>query len=480
MTHLMRNEFLQKFLPSGNFRKMTAVVLEVYSSCKFARVYCMIEHYKGACYMKYSEILNYLSSLKKFGMKPGLERMRKLMSYCGNPQRECKFFHVAGTNGKGSVSMYIYNILLASGIKAGLFISPYVLDFRERIQIGGEMISTELMERAFGEVKGGIDALAESGDAPTEFEVTTAMAFVAYKISGCEAVVLETGLGGRLDSTNIIEVPLCSVITSISYDHTAVLGDTIEQIAAEKCGIIKRGCPVAASPQEYDGALTIIEKACRDKGSVLRLASADKAEIKGQGIQGTDITYCGMNIHIPLLGAHQVANAVTAVEAVRVQKEISLSDGQIIAGIAQTRFPARFEVISEIPPIILDGAHNPSAFGALAASAAALLPGGFDMVIGMTAEKDYRESVKIIAPMCGRIIVTAPAYSRTPALPPEELAKECRSYCSDVAVAESHEELREIIEKMPLRPLLACGSLYLASEIRPMLIDIAKRRQNNL
>lgn len=422
--------------------------------------------------MKYNEILKYISSLNKFGMKPGLQRMQSLMEQCGNPHKSCKYFHIAGTNGKGSVSAMIYNILLKAGIKAGLYISPYILNFRERIQINGEMISEEMLSAAFDRIKEGIPLLADAGDSPTEFEIVTAMAFAAYEMSGCEAVVLETGLGGRLDSTNIIEHPLCSIITPISYDHTAVLGDTIAKIAYEKSGIIKSGCPVVAAPQEYNETLPVIREACEKKRCTLSEVLSKDIHLNNQDIFGSDIIYKGIDIHVPLSGIYQPFNAATAAEAVMRQHDFNISAANISEGIAAVKFPARFEIIAKHPLLILDGGHNPAAFKAIADSMKKFVTGKFDMIIGMTAEKDYNSSISLLAPMCRNITVTSAVHSRTPALAPTALADICRKYCSNVNTVSSQSELADIIKNRDI-PLLVCGSLYLAAELRPLLIEYA-------
>ena len=423
--------------------------------------------------MKYSEILNYISSLNKFGMKPGLQRMKALMESCGNPHKSCKYFHIAGTNGKGSVSTMIYNILLNAGVKAGLYISPYILNFRERIQINGEMISEEMLSAAFDRISTGIKPLVDAGDGPTEFEIVTAMAFAAYEMSGCEAVVLETGLGGRLDSTNIIDAPLCSIITPVSYDHTAVLGDTIEKIAYEKSGIIKPGCPVVAAPQEYNDTLPVIRNVCDKKGCELCEVTREDIHLIHQDILGSGISYKGINIHIPLSGTYQPLNAATAAEAVMHQHDFNITAENIAQGIAAVKFPARFEIISENPPLILDGGHNPAAFKVIADSMKKFVPGTFDMIIGMTAEKDYSTSIELLAPMCRNITVTSAINSRTPALTPEALADVCRKYCKNVRVVPSQSELADIVQERDI-PLLVCGSLYLAAELRPLLLEWTK------
>ena len=283
--------------------------------------------------MNYNQAVTYIHSLLKFGMKPGLQRIEALLDRLGRPDRGLKVLHVAGTNGKGSTCAMLSAVLRRAGYKTGLFISPYVVSFRERIQINGDYIPSGELAARTERLKGIAEELEKEDLGPTEFEFITALALEWFADAGCGAVVLETGLGGRLDSTNTVENPLVSVITSISLDHTAVLGDTIEQIAWEKSGIIKPGCPVVVSPGIRGAALEVIRKTAGERGSVLyQPAPADGTEVLG--LLGSRFMSGGGTLWYPdggaerlqseaesytvaLAGAHQVQNALTTIETVR-------------------------------------------------------------------------------------------------------------------------------------------------------------------
>ena len=287
--------------------------------------------------MRYDEAVSYVHSLLRFGVKPGLERMRAMMAELGNPQDKLKFAHVAGTNGKGSTCAMLAGILQASGYRTGLFTSPYVIEFRERIQINGEMIPHEAFASAMEQIKPVAERLAKRDMQPTEFEVITAAAFLYFAQVGCDIVVLEVGLGGRLDSTNIIKTPLVSVITSVSMDHMNVLGNTIEEIAAEKCGIVKRGGITVAYPEQDRRVFNILYHTAILQSNVLITQNMGDVRIEAERITGTDIVYNGLHIHIPLIGAHQVGNCMTAVlaaEALRSRGMRRITGRSIVSGIA--------------------------------------------------------------------------------------------------------------------------------------------------
>ena len=270
--------------------------------------------------MGYSEILERIHALNKFGSRPGLDRVRMLLQMMGNPQDELEFIHVAGTNGKGSVCAILSSVLKASGYKTGLFTSPYITDFCERIQINNIPVShgelAQVAEYAFSFV----EKLNAQDIIITEFEFVTAVGFECFRRAGCEVVVLEVGLGGRLDSTNVINPPLCCVLTSLSLDHTDVLGDTPEKIAYEKCGIIKEGTRVAAthSLTETD---EVIRRVCKEKGVPLSFSDALPVNTAEGSLKGTPFEYKGQQILLPLAGNHQVQNLKTALCALELLRD---------------------------------------------------------------------------------------------------------------------------------------------------------------
>ena len=421
--------------------------------------------------MNYTDAVKFVHSRLRFGVRPGLDSIRHLLSLCGNPQKDMRFVHVAGTNGKGSVCTMLSGIFRSSGQKTGLYLSPYVTDFRERIQVDGEMIAKTDFAVIIGQLKPAVEQLDADGTVITEFELLTAAAFMHYKNSGCGIVVLETGLGGRFDATNVIESPICSVITKIDYDHMAILGDTIEKIAAEKCGIIKRGCPVVSYPDQYGGAQEVI---CRTSNSAhSRLILPELAQIVSSDIGGTVARYRGMTLHIPLIGAHQAANAVTAAEAALI---CGASPCQIEQGIALVHFAARVEVLSKRPVTILDGAHNPNGMAALRDTLSTVLDGKKPtMIVGMLADKDYDRALGIVAPMCEHIITVTVPNPRT--LTAQALKATAEKYCPSVVSARSYiGALRLAAERAKDNPVVICGSLYLASAIRQKAIEFARNR----
>lgn len=403
----------------------------------------------------------YIHSLLKFGIKPGLQRVSELCNGLENPQNELKFIHVAGTNGKGSVSTQMANILAFAGYKTGLFISPYILDFRERIQINSEWISKDDLESCTFKVKAVAEKMAEQ---PTEFEVITAIAFLYFKEQNCDYVVLETGLGGRFDSTNIIKKPECSIITSISLDHMAVLGDTISQIAYEKCGIIKDNGITVSYPKQDEDALKVIKQSAKDKNNKLFLP--EKAEVINESINGTAIAYKGLKYDIPMIGEHQVLNTITTIEAAL---QLGIPTNHIVNGIRNTKLPARVEVISENPLIVLDGGHNEAGAKALSYVLKKHVDKEIVAVMGMMADKECDKLISEIAPLCKTVIATeVPENPRT--LKADELAHLVSEYTEAIAIKNPEEAFYKAKELAGNeKSLLVCGSLYLASEIKKFI-----------
>ncbi len=424
--------------------------------------------------MNCSEAIEYIHSLEKFGIKPGMERIRALCSALGNPQDKLKVIHVAGTNGKGSTSTIIANVLRQSGYDVGLFISPYVTDFRERIQFNGNMIEKNDLAECVEKVKSVIDELAPQGIQPTEFEALTATAFLYYQKKNCDFVVLEVGLGGRLDSTNVVNAPYVSVITSISLDHTAILGDTIEAIAAEKCGIIKFGAETVAYPFQDEKAMGVIRKTCDERMNSLRIPDVDRLSVKEEKLEGTYAEYDGIKFLLPLAGKHMVYNACTAIEAVRSLSRLAIDipEAAIIGGIEKSVMPARMELIKKKPVVILDGGHNEGCANALATFVSKHLDGKrIVMVSSMMADKDYQSYLRIVAPLADTFIATKADVPR--ALSSADLCENAKAFCNDCydisdpckAVAAAKNILQ------PEDALIVCGSFYLAGEVRDELIN---------
>ena len=424
--------------------------------------------------MTYKDALNYIHSLNRFGIKPGLERINALLKRLGNPEGKLKCIHIAGTNGKGSTSTALANIMIAEGKKVGLFISPFVVNFRERIQINGEYIKEKELANLTYEISKIVPEVEkEVEDNITEFEFITALMFAYFKEQNCDVVILEVGLGGRLDSTNVITKPLASVITQIALDHIAVLGDTIDKIAYEKCGIIKADCPVITTSHQNPRALPVIEKIAKDKNSPLKIAHISLAENVKIVPYGSEFTYKGMNITVNLAGRHQIENMTAAAETALA---LGVSKTAIVRGIANTKFPARLEILSRSPLVILDGAHNENGADVLAnyLDEHKLTP---VTLIGMMADKNCEAVVKKIASRSKAVFaVKVEGNPRTKTA--ENLSQIAGEYCVNSFTAENYGYALSLAFqrcKKTNLPLLICGSLYLASDIRDMAINYLKK-----
>ncbi|MBE6762107.1 MAG: bifunctional folylpolyglutamate synthase/dihydrofolate synthase [Ruminococcaceae bacterium] len=424
--------------------------------------------------MTYEQALEYIHSLNRFGIKPGLERITALLNSLGNPQQKLKCIHIAGTNGKGSTSTALSNIMIADGKKTGLFISPFVVDFRERIQINGEYISkTDLarLTEKIAEIVPEVEKQVE--DNITEFEFITALMFTYFKEQNCDVAVLEVGLGGRLDSTNVIKNPLATVITKIALDHIAVLGDTIEKIALEKCGIIKPNCPVITSSKQNSIALEVIKETAQKQNSKLLLADVESVSNLSLKPFGSEFVYNDISITVNLAGAHQVENMSAVIETAL---ELGVSKSAIQRGVANTCFPARLEVISKSPFVIIDGAHNENGADVLAnyLDEHSLRP---VTILGMMADKNCEAVIEKIASR-SKAVYTVNVEGNPRAEGAENLAFMAKKYCDDAVALNDYQTALDIAAKKAKElsaQLLICGSLYLASDIREMAINYFKK-----
>jgi dihydrofolate synthase/folylpolyglutamate synthase len=380
--------------------------------------------------MTYEEALRYLDSFVNYERRDGydykssfrLDRMLRLASGLGNPQKKYRSVHVAGTKGKGSTSAIVHSILKEAGYKAGLYTSPHLASFRERINIGGELISAEDVGRILERIKSVVETMKD--DIPTFFEVYTALAYLYFKEKKVDLAVFEVGLGGRLDATNILE-PLVSVITPISYEHTDRLGDTLTQIAGEKAGIIKTGSVCVVAPQTEE-ALSVIIKVCNDKGAKAILVGKDikfkeldfNDSIETFAISGLFNNY--PRLEMSLLGAHQVANAATAIGAVEALhfSSIDINKGSVSSGVRNARWPGRLEVISKRPYIIVDGAQNRASANALVkAVERAFKYNRLILVLGVSKDKDIKGILEELVPAADKIILTKSKVPERAALP---------------------------------------------------------------
>ena len=365
--------------------------------------------------------LSYLCSEKFQGFKPGFSRTQALLAALGNPERELRFIHVAGTNGKGSVSACISSILTKAGYKTGLYTSPYVICWNERVQINGEYISDSDLEAAVSVIRPIADGME---DAPTQFELETALALWYFRQSGCDFVVLEVGMGGEWDSTNVIPPPELAVLCSIGLDHCGVLGDTVAEIASVKAGIIKPGCSVA-SYGVCPEADEVIASRCNALGCALSLPDFSALVVTAVTLEGCSFRYGSLSdLFIPLAGSYQPKNAALAVTAVYALRErgFSVSDAQIRAGLASVKWPGRFELLHRNPIFILDGSHNPHGMTATVESLRAHLGDKkLFFVVGVMADKDVEGIARQLAPFAAGFAAVEPPNPR--AMKPDALAE---------------------------------------------------------
>ncbi len=432
--------------------------------------------------MTTQQAIEALHALPRMGQgAPGLARMQNLCDHLGNPEKELQCIHIAGTNGKGSLAAMTSSILTAAGYKTGLTISPYVVDFRERFQIDGEMIPPRTLANLTEKVLDAIDAIeAEGGEKPVEFEAVTALAFLWFAREKCDLVVLETGLGGRCDATNVVPHKLVAAITKIGYDHMEVLGDTLDKIAAEKAGIIKEGTVVVNYPDQPAEAMgPILTAAAEAHTSIITPDKDDLTLLRGKRLENR-IDYGGYRAALGLPGTHQANHAAMAVEiALVLWREFGydISDDAILQGLADARMPARIEVLRRHPLLLLDGCHNPDGAKMLAAT---LTRADFEEnlvgVLGVLADKDYKDMLSDLAPCFAKVYTVTPNCPR--ALSAEELQKEARFHTDAEAADSVADAIRKAVDyadENNLAGVVVCGSLYLAAEARPLLLKEAEK-----
>ncbi len=424
------------------------------------------------------DVRQYLDRLaRNFGQRPGLERIAFLLRYLGEPHRRYRVVHVAGTKGKGSTATLISSILQEAGLRVGLYTSPHLVRYNERIQVDGVPISDAELEAAFRRLWPGVEAALANPDVgqPTEFEVGTALAFDHFAARQVEVAVVEVGLGGRLDATNVVQ-PDVAVITPIGLDHTEVLGDTIGQIAGEKAGIIKPGVPVVISPQVPEAWAVLQATAAARSAALVEVGWDVIYRVRALSPRGTVMDVRGRlgeypSLEVGLAGSHQGANAATALAAVEVltTRGVPVAEAAIRRGLAKGWIPGRFEVVAQRPTVVLDGAHNPVAAAALARALEEVFPGRRPVfVVGLQSEKPVLPTLAQVLPAGRAVVCTRARWSRLAPLSPEELARWARLLVEEVHTAGSAGEALELACRLAGPDGLVCcwGSLYLIGELR--------------
>ena len=410
--------------------------------------------------------ISYISSFSRLGKRVSdLSRIRSLLGALGDPQNELRFIHIAGTNGKGSMAQMFSEILTSAGYRTGLFTSPYIISFYDRIRINGENIHPDDLAALLEELSPAVEA-HPLRDSFSQFEITQAAAFEWFRRQNCDVVVLEAGLGGLLDSTNVIEDPLVSVIGSIGLDHTAILGDTVEKIAFQKAGIIKPGRPCVLSAGNPPEAVRVFREQAAEKQSLLNIPNLALCRVLETDITGSRFTYRGTGYRTAMPGLHQVSNALTVIDAMRlIADELPVSADHIAGGIARAQIPGRVEIISKEPLTILDGSHNPDGMNALAAFLRTLKGRRVRAVIGMHSDKDAAEAVSKLIPLVSRFYPVDGFSDRD--IPAGELAGIIRSKGGnpELRSGEITSLISSLTREFPEDVLLICGSLYLVSKL---------------
>lgn len=428
--------------------------------------------------MTYDEALEFIYSRRKFQKSSGHERIKRLLELCDNPHKRLRFIHVVGTNGKGSVCTAIASVLQSAGYVTGLFTSPFVVEFGERIRVNGDYIPKSAVASITKHLKEKILLMEKEELYPTVFEVITAMAMIYFEEMNCDAVVLEAGIGGGKDSTSVIDAPVLAVITSVSLDHTDVLGDTVEEITKEKCGIIKGSAPVVSYPFESgdfsftpqnEKAAEVIKETCRERGNSLFVPDIGKATPVRSDLEGNELYYDGMHLKTGMCGFFQSANILTAAEACRAlaRECYFITDSDIERGVAEFFIPGRLECVSTEPTVILDAGHNEGAMKELSKALEGCKNGR--RVVALCAfmkDKNHQKAIELLAPQCDEMIFTNvdPVRGESPGA----LCREAERYCKGCTAEADPEKAYSLALSHTGKDdmLLVSGSFYLVSEVR--------------
>ncbi len=430
--------------------------------------------------MNYEEALAYINDKEKYGSRLGLDSIRTLLGHLGDPHVGMKYIHVGGTNGKGSTSAYLAKCLEEAGYRAGLYTSPYLERFTERIQINGEDIPEDVLGEITSDVKKAADRMVQDGmEHPTTFELVTAVGFEYFNRSKVDYVILEVGLGGRFDSTNVIKSSVASVITTIDYDHTDVLGKTLAEIAYQKAGIIKENGLVVSYPQEIEAEMVLGEVAY-EKGADFVKLPHENIRIITSTYQGSafDFTYKGAayeNLKISMLGDYQITNAALAVTTLLELRDrgiLKFTEAQLRSGLLKTKWKGRLEVLSKNPIFLIDGAHNLQGI-TLLAEAVKMFPYN-RLILGMSVlkDKDYTHMIEKLVPLADEVVVTEVNMPRK--LPAELLGEEVRKITPNVHVEHTIEgAVRKSIDLAHKDDMILFGgSLYMIGEVRSHAINL--------
>ena len=435
---------------------------------------------KEKCIDNYDSALDFIYSRRKFAKSSDLQRISALLSELSFPQKKLCFVHVVGTNGKGSTANMISRCLFDSGLTVGLFTSPFIIDFTERIQINNHFVDKTLFCRCTEKVRLASEKIERDGLSPTSFETVLAVALLCFKESGCDIVVLEAGIGGRNDSTNVIPAPEATVITSISLDHTEMLGETVREIAEAKCGVIKSGTTVVSFPDKNGGfdfvpqpaeALRVVRGFCSDLSVPLVIPDMSGV-ISHESIPGgREFSYKGINARLSLLGDHQLANACAAIETLRLlgEKGFPVNDSCIETGLSKTVMPGRMEIFKHKgKTVILDGGHNPGCMTAIAKMLRSDFCGQkISAIMGFMKDKDYASSLEIIASFLESIIFVPADLARGEN--PSVLAGAAEPFCRSISTENNASDALKKALNDDCGVILVAGSFYLVSEMRKIL-----------
>lgn len=431
--------------------------------------------------MNYTEAIEYIQNTSKYGNNTGTKRVEKILDILGNPHKDLKCIHIAGTNGKGSITSMITSILIESGYRVGMYTSPYIEDFEERIQINRENISKDDLAYYTTIVSEAIEKVVSMGwEYPTEFETITCIMFLYYSKKQIDYAVIEVGLGGKSDSTNVIK-PLVSIITSISYDHVSILGNTIEEIASEKAGIIKENVPVILYPQQQ-GAYKVIEKTCKEKGS--KLIQIDENLIYHIPNEDFNKSYQLLQIktnkdeykvQLSLLGSHQRMNCAVAIYTIEelMDRGIKITKEDILRGLSNVKWPGRLEMLKSNPLVVLDGAHNLDGITKLKESVEHYFRyKKLVLIIGILSDKDVEKMIEIITPMADKIIAVTPNSYRGKTA--QELIKIIEKHNKNCEALDEYKEayIKALDYCDNEDMILICGSLYMIGDMRKIIRNI--------